>query len=136
MDAAIGTLDEERGGVGSALIQAVRMVGGSFGAAILGSVLNAGYRGRLDLTGLAPAAARAVREGVYGGLEVAHRTGREALAGQVRAAYTHGMDLVLLVSAVLGLLCVLGSLLLPSRRAGRVGPAGSERPQSDHEAAV
>lgn len=136
MDAAIGTLDEERSGVGSAVIQAVRMVGGSFGAAILGSVLNAGYRGRLDLTGLAPAAARAVREGVYGGLEVAHRTGRDALAGQVRGAYTHGMDLVLVVSAVLGLVCALGALLLPSRRAGRVGPAGVERPQSDHEAAV
>ncbi len=38
MDVASSALSPERSGVGSALLQAVRMVGGSFGAAILGSV--------------------------------------------------------------------------------------------------
>jgi DHA2 family multidrug resistance protein-like MFS transporter len=135
MDAAIGTLREEAGGVGSALIQAVRMVGGSFGAAILGSVLNSGYRGHLDLTGLPPAAAQAVREGVYGGLAVARRTGSAALAGDVRAAFVHGMDVLLVVSASLGVLGVLLALFLPPRRP-EVGPRRSERPESEHEAAV
>ena len=135
MDAAIGTLREEAGGVGSALIQAVRMVGGSFGAAILGSVLNSGYRGRLDLTGLPPAAARAVREGVYGGLEVARRSGSAALARDVRAAFVHGMDVLLAVSAGLAALGVLLALLLPPRRPA-VGPGRSERPESEHEAVV
>jgi hypothetical protein len=136
MDAAIGTLREEAVGVGSALIQAVRMVGGSFGAAILGSALNSGYRGHLDLTGLPPAAAHAVREGVYGGLEVARRTGSAALAGDIRAAFVHGMDVLLVVSAGLGALGALLALFLPPRRREEVGPGRSERPESEHEAAV
>jgi len=134
MDAAIGTLGEEASGVGSALIQAVRMVGGSFGAAILGSALNAGYRGHVDLAGLPPAAAHAVREGVYGGLAVARDTGSAALAGSVRAAYVHGMDVLLVVCAGLGVLGALLALLLPSR--APVGADRSERPESEHEAAV
>jgi DHA2 family multidrug resistance protein-like MFS transporter len=134
MDAAIGTLGEESSGVGSALIQAVRMVGGSFGAAILGSALNAGYRGHVDLAGLPPAAANAVREGVYGGLAVARDTGSAALAGSVRAAYVHGMDVLLVVCAGLGVLGALAALLLPSR--APVGADRSERPESEHEAAV
>jgi DHA2 family multidrug resistance protein-like MFS transporter len=135
MDAAIGTLREEAGGVGSALIQAVRMVGGSFGAAILGSVLNSGYRGHLDLTGLPPAAARTVREGVYGGLAVARKTGSAALADDIRAAFVHGMDVLLVVSAGLAVLGVLLALVLPPRQP-EVGPGRSERPESEHEAAV
>jgi Na+/melibiose symporter-like transporter len=135
MDAAIGTLREEAGGVGSALIQAVRMVGGSFGAALLGSALNSGYRGHLDLTGLPPAAGHAVREGVYGGLKVARRTGSAALAGNVRAAFVHGMDVLLVVSAGIAVLGALLALFLPPRPA-EVGPSRSERPESEHEAAV
>jgi EmrB/QacA subfamily drug resistance transporter len=134
MDAAVGTLGEESSGVGSALIQAVRMVGGSFGAAILGSVLNAGYRGHVDLDGLPATAAHAVREGVYGGLAVARETGSATLAGSVRAAYVHGMDVLLGVCAGLGVLGALLALLLPSRPP--VGTARSERPESEHEAAV
>lgn len=47
MDAALGALTAEAAGTGSAVLQALRMVGSSFGAAILGSVLNAGYRSGL-----------------------------------------------------------------------------------------
>ena len=61
MDAALGALSPEHGGVGSGLIQALRMVGGAFGAAILGSVINSGYRGQLQLGGLPAQAAAAVR---------------------------------------------------------------------------
>lgn len=136
MDAAIGTLREDASGVGSALIQAVRMVGGSFGAAILGSALNSGYRGHLDLTGLPPAAAHAVREGVYGGLEVARRAGSATLAGNVRAAFTHGMDVLLVVCAALAALGALLAMFLPRRPAAEVGARPSERPESEHEAAV
>lgn len=136
MDAAIGSLREDAGGVGSALIQAVRMVGGSFGAAILGSALNSGYRGHLDLAGLPPAAAHAVREGVYGGLEVARRLGSGSLAADVRGAYVHGMDVLLVVSAGLAVLGALTALFLPRRPDAEVGPAAPERPESEHEPAV
>ena len=136
MDAAIGTLREDAAGVGSALIQAVRMVGSSFGASILGSALNSGYRGHLHPEGLPPAAAHAVREGVYGGLDVARRTGSAALAANVRDAFVHGMDVLLAMSAGLAVLGALLALLLPRRSAAGVGTGPSERPESEHEAAV
>lgn len=136
MDAAIGSLREDAGGVGSALVQAVRMVGGSFGAAILGSALNSGYRGRLDLTGLPPAAAHAVRDGVYGGLEVARRLGSGSLAADVRGAYVHGVDLLLAVCAGLAALGAVGALFLPRRGDAGVGGTAAERSQSEHEPAV
>ena len=41
----------QRAGVGSAVMQTVQKVGAPLGAAILGSVLNARYRGELDLAG-------------------------------------------------------------------------------------
>jgi DHA2 family multidrug resistance protein-like MFS transporter len=136
MDAAIGSLREDAGGVGSALIQAVRMVGGSFGAAILGSALNSGYRGHLDLAGLPPAAAHTVREGVYGGLEVARSVGSGSLTSDVRAAYVHGMDVLLVVCASLAVLGALAALFLPARSAAEVGDPAAERRQSEHEPAV
>jgi DHA2 family multidrug resistance protein-like MFS transporter len=51
MDAALGELSPDRGGVGSALIQACRQVGGTIGVALLGTVLAAHYAGRGDTAG-------------------------------------------------------------------------------------
>ncbi len=129
-DAALGALPAEGGGVGSAVYQAVRMVGGTFGTAILGAVLGSGYRARLDVTGLTPGAARAARESVFGGL---------AVVGGARAgaAFTHGLDLLL---AVCGGLAALGALLalafLPRRRAAPIRQAAPEGTESAHESAV
>jgi DHA2 family multidrug resistance protein-like MFS transporter len=135
MDAALGTLPEGESGVGSAVIQAIRMVGGSFGAAILGSVLNTGYRGRLDLTSLPTSAASAVRDGVFGGLEVARSTGSAALAGSVRAAFTHGMDQMLVVCGGMAALVAVIALVYLPRGVTQVGVARTERSESEHEPA-
>jgi DHA2 family multidrug resistance protein-like MFS transporter len=136
MDAALSTLPKDSSSVGSAVIQAVRMVGGSFGAAVLGSVLNSGYRGRLDLAGLPSGAARAVRDSVFGGLEVARRMRSAPLAGSVRAAFVHGMDVALVVCGGLGALGVVVALLFLPRRAAAVGLSGSEPQESEHEPAA
>lgn len=114
MDAALGALSAERSGVGSGTIQALRMVGGSFGAAILGSLLNSAYRGRLDLAGLPASAAAATRQSVVAGVDVAQRLGSPALLHSVRSAFVHGMDVMLLggaAAAVVGV--VLAMWLLP-----------------------
>jgi DHA2 family multidrug resistance protein-like MFS transporter len=100
MDAALGALTAERSGVGSALIQACRQVGGTIGVAILGTVLAAGYRSEL------PAGAPESPAGVA------------APTDAVRAAFVHGMDAMLLVCggiAVLGILVALA--FLPRRSA-------------------
>jgi DHA2 family multidrug resistance protein-like MFS transporter len=48
MDAALGALAPERSGVGSAVLMAMRQVGGAIGVAVLGTVLSASYRGAGD----------------------------------------------------------------------------------------
>ncbi|MDT6988400.1 hypothetical protein ACFSUJ_00070 [Streptomyces lusitanus] len=107
MDAALGALSEDTAGVGSGVNQSVRTLGGSFGAAVLGSVLNCGYRGDLNLGGVPAQARGAVEDSVFGGLAVAREIKSEALADSVRSAYVTALDSVLVVSGVLGLLGVL-----------------------------
>jgi hypothetical protein len=128
MDAALGALSVDSSGVGSGVIQATRMVGGSFGAAILGSVLNSAYRSNLDLTGLPPAAASAARDSVVAGIAVAERTGSSALAASVLSAFVSGMDATLWASCGLAVVCiVLAVVLRPRRRsAGRVEPVSEK----------
>ena len=111
--AALSELTEDQAGVGSAAMQALNKLGGPFGAAILGSVLSAGYLARLNLTGLPGPSATAARQSVFGGVAVAHKIGSTVLLHSVRAGFVHGMDIALTVSAgfaVLGLLVALAFL--------------------------
>jgi DHA2 family multidrug resistance protein-like MFS transporter len=132
LDAAIGALTAERGGVGSGLIQAVRQVGGAIGVAVLGTVVNAAYRGRLDLTGLPAQAAGAARESVATGVAVARELGSQPLLGLVRDAFVHGMDVMFGVCAALTVVATLLALaLLPSRSAPIVAAEGAQA-ESEH----
>jgi hypothetical protein len=114
MSAALVELSEEKSGVGSAVLQAVNKTGGPFGIAVLGSVLSAGYLGRLDLSGLSATAAAAARQSVFGGVAVAKELRSTALLRSVDAAFVHGMDMALLVSAFIAVLgAVLTVVFLP-----------------------
>jgi DHA2 family multidrug resistance protein-like MFS transporter len=116
--AALGALPAERAGVGSAVIQAVNKVGAPFAAAILGSVLNATYRGRLDLAGLPATVADAMRDSVFAGVATAQRLGSVALLHSVRAAFVDGMDVMLWVCAAIAVAgVVLALVFLPGRAA-------------------
>jgi EmrB/QacA subfamily drug resistance transporter len=118
MSAALVELSPEKSGVGSAVLQAVNKTGGPFGIAILGSVLSAGYLARLDVSGLPTAAAAAARQSIFGGVAVAQQLHSSRLLASVRAAFVHGMDMALLVSAgfaVAGV--VLTILFLPKSNA-------------------
>jgi EmrB/QacA subfamily drug resistance transporter len=129
MDAALGALSPERSSAGSGIIQAVRLVGGTFGAAVLGSVLNTVYRGGLDLTGLPTQTARSVRESAVAGIAVAHKLGSPSLLDSVQGSLLHGMDVMLWVCAAGGLLgTVLAFVYLPSR-----ARKTSERPGGQSE---
>ena len=115
MNAALGALTVERSGVGSGLIQTLRQTGSAVGVAVLGAVLNAGYRDRLDVTGLPAEAAAAAQDSAAGGVAVAARVGSPELLASVRSAFVHGMDVSLLVAAAAAGLGILLALLLPSR---------------------
>jgi DHA2 family multidrug resistance protein-like MFS transporter len=114
MDIALGALAPSRSGVGSALLQALRQVGGTFGVAILGTVLNAGYRGALP-AGIPDAARESVAVGVRvpGLLEAAQR------------AFVHGMGVTLWACAAFGVLGAALTVAFLPRHAEDVAEAES-----------
>ena len=116
MNAAMGALSAERSGVGSGLIMALRQVGGTFGVAILGSILSSAYRSGLH-TAVVPAGLVAtVRGGVAEGVAVAHKLGSIVLFEAVRTAFVHAMDVMLAVCAGIAVAGIVLALAFLPRR--------------------
>ena len=114
--AALVDMPKESAGVASAVMQAVQKAGAPLSAAILGSVLATGYQAQLHLAGLPAATVSAARSSVFAGLAVAHKLSSPAALDQVRAAFVHGIDAMLWVSAGLAVAgVVLALLFLPWR---------------------
>jgi DHA2 family multidrug resistance protein-like MFS transporter len=130
MNAAIGQLTGERSGVGSALVSAVRQVGGTIGVAVLGSVLNSAYRDRLSLAGLPSEVAGPVRDGVASGIAVAERIGSPDLLASIEAAFVHGMDVLLAVSAGTAAVAAILALLFLPRHTTQTQPQAPSEPAS------
>jgi EmrB/QacA subfamily drug resistance transporter len=129
MTMAMGALTEGRSGAGSALIQALRQVGGTIGVAVLGTVLNSGYRDGVDVRGLPEPVADAARGSASGAVAVAEQLHLPALAASARTAFTGGMAATLWVCAGLG---VAGALLALVFLPGRVA-AGAQPRESEHD---
>lgn len=116
MNAALGVLDPERAGTGSALLQAFRQVGGTVGVAVLGTVLNSVYRNNVDTAGLPAQAADAVEKSLAGGLAVAEKAGSPALLENVRDAFIHSLNTTMWVSAGIAVAgAILAAVLMPAR---------------------
>jgi EmrB/QacA subfamily drug resistance transporter len=126
MNAALGALSAERSGAGSSLIQALRQVGATLGAAILGTVLSSAYQARLDVTGLPSAAADAAKSGVSGGVEVARSLGSASVLRSVEVAFVHGMDVMLWCCAGIALAAALLALAFLPRQSAPQPPAAGE----------
>ena len=117
LNAALGALSPARSGSGSALITAMRQVGGTIGVAVLGTVLATVYRSKLHLTGLPAAAGNAVRGSVAGGIATARAAGSPVLLEMVRNAYVHGLDVMLWVCSGIAIVSALLALaFLPGRQ--------------------
>jgi EmrB/QacA subfamily drug resistance transporter len=105
-ESVMSVLPLEKAGVGSAMNDAVRMVGGALGVAVLGSVLSTGYRGGMED---APAQAQ---ESLGGALS----TGDPSLAGQAIDAFVGGMHTTAIVAAAVALAgAALAAAFLPAR---------------------
>ncbi len=126
MNAALGALSAERSGAGSSLIQALRQVGATLGAAILGTVLSSAYQARLDVTGLPSAAASAAKSGVSGGVEVARSLGSASVLRSVEVAFVHGMDVMLWCCAGIALAAALLALAFLPRQSAPQPPVAGE----------
>jgi DHA2 family multidrug resistance protein-like MFS transporter len=130
--AALVELSPDRSGVGSGVLEAVDEIGGPVGIAILGSVVSAGYIAHLSLSGLSGRAAGAVRQSVFGGVEVANQLQSSSLLTSVRTAFVHGMDIALLVSAGIALAGVILALLYLPRTSASQAPERAPAAKAPH----
>ncbi|HEX4777509.1 MAG TPA: MFS transporter [Acidimicrobiia bacterium] len=122
-DSIMGSLPLENAGVGSAVNDTTRQVGGALGVAVIGSLLASGYGSRVGsfLHGkpVPPAVAKQIRHQVGAALAVAHRVGGaagDALAHHARSAFVSGLHSGVLVGAAAALLgAVITAAWLPAR---------------------
>ena len=125
-ESIMSSLPLAHAGVGSAMNDTVRLVGGTLGVAILGSLLSGQYGA--DMEGAVkdlPAPAQAAAEGSVGGASaVAERIGGDAgatLSRIAESAYTSAMGTTMLVAAGVAMAGALVALLvLPGRERERV----------------
>ncbi|WEO99630.1 MFS transporter [Streptomyces sp. FXJ1.172] len=108
VDSALGALPTERSGVGSAVIQTVRQVGGTVGVAILGTVLTNAYHSHLEVGAIPAPAGDAARESVSAGVVVAKKLHSTSLLSNVQDSFVHGMNVMLIVC---GAIAVVGTVL-------------------------
>lgn len=116
MDAALGELSSERSGIGSALIMAMRQVGGTIGVALLGAALNSTYRSHLVLDGLPAQASAAVTQSVTAGAAVAGKLQSAELLAMVQKAYVEGMGTMLWICGGIAAVSILLVLLFLPRK--------------------
>ena len=119
-----------KAGVGSAINDTTREVGGALGIAILGSITNAAYRSAVDLQGLdlPPEAARAAGESVGEATGIAGDVPAGAeLAARAGTAFTEAFNLASGVAAAMALVAA-GTLLVVFKRRAEDAAAGQEQP--------
>jgi EmrB/QacA subfamily drug resistance transporter len=104
--AVMGAVPEAKAGVGSAMNDLLRQLGGALGVAIIGSVMNTVYRDRIGeaLAGLPAAAAQAAGDSVGAAVAIAGQIGGPtgtALAATARSAFVDALGLASIVAAAI-----------------------------------
>jgi EmrB/QacA subfamily drug resistance transporter len=125
-ESIMSSLPLAHAGVGSAMNDTVRMVGGTLGVAILGSLLSSGYGADMDgaVGSLPEPAAAAAHDSIGGASAVAERLGGgagRALNQAAETAFTSAMSTTLIVAAGVALAGAAVALaVLPGRERARV----------------
>lgn len=123
-ESIMGALPPEQAGVGSAVNDTTREIGGVLGVAILGSIANAGYVSNLGdaAAGLPAPAAHAASSSLAGALTVAHQAPAAVghpLAFAAQDAFVRAADKGVLVAAIVAVAgAAFAARALPSRAAG------------------
>ena len=124
-ESIMSSLPLDRAGVGSAMNDTVRLVGGTLGVAVLGSLLSSGYRGDMEpaLAALPEPARQPAGESINGAAAVADQIGGQAGAALDRAAeaaFSTAMGGALTVAAGVALAgAVIALVVLPGRERER-----------------
>ena len=121
-ESIMGSLPKEKAGIGSAMNDVVREVGGTLGVAVLGSVLASSYGGSMDgdaVAGLPTDAAEAASDSVGGAHDVASQIGGEAAARLTHLADSAFVDAMSTAATLATAVALFGALIallfLPSR---------------------
>jgi DHA2 family multidrug resistance protein-like MFS transporter len=126
-ESVMSTLPREKAGVGSAVSNTIRQLGGSLGVAVLGSVLAASYRDSMadTVATLPEPVRRAAGESIAGAYGVAEAIGPagQNLIGPANAAFVDAMHLASGVAAVFGVVATIVVLAWMPRRSAPVPTA-------------
>ena len=120
-EALMSALPKEEAGVGSAMNDTVRQIGGALGVAVLGSLLTSGYRGDMD------GAPEAAQDSVGAAVGIAESTGNDALAAAAQSAFVESMSSTVLVAAAVALLgSAVAWFVMPRKQRAVVAEADAE----------
>jgi EmrB/QacA subfamily drug resistance transporter len=134
-EAIMGALPPARAGVGSAVNDVVREVGGTLGVAVIGSVLTSAYAPAMDgaTAGLPAQAADAASDSVGAAHHVAATLGGEAAARLVSAADHAFVDAMSTTTTIAAAVALAGAMValafLPARPRPAVEPVAGEIPE-------
>ncbi len=118
--AAISPLTKDRSASGTALISAVRQVGGTLGIALLGTLLGSSYRHHLAISSLPASLQATINQSVVAGVTVAHKLPIPGLLSTVQSAFVHGLtDMLTVCGAIALIAAVVAVLFLPNVHGGR-----------------
>jgi hypothetical protein len=138
--AIMSSVPLNKAGVGSAVNDTTRELGGALGIAILGSIVASAYRSNVDVSQLPPAAAAAAKESVGGALGVSptlEPSAGAALVEHAGVAFTNAINVAMVVSAVISI--IAGAIVLyTGRNIARPlaqAPQPLERIPAEHEPA-
>ncbi len=129
-DSVMGAVPEAHAGIASAMNDVTRQVAGAFGVAVIGSVINTVFTGRMSdaAASLPPEAAAVASDSVGAAARVASMLPPELGAGLItaaRSAFTDALGFAVLVAAVIG---VIGAVLVGKFMPARHLPAAVPSP--------
>ncbi len=122
-DAVMGSVPNDLAGIGSATNSTALQIGSALGVAVIGSLLNTRYQGRIDVLlashGTPASVMVIIRSSLGGALTVAQRVGGPMgaqLAFAARESFLAGLDFAVDVAAALvGAAALIVAVLLPAR---------------------
>ncbi len=139
----MSAVPDAKAGVGSAMNDTTRELGGALGVAVLGSLVTSTYAGHIGdaISGLSGSERAAAESGLVGAFGVARQLGAEggALVDAAKQAFVDGIGVAALAgAAVVAIAAVVSYRLLPHDRRGATADVGGldEQPISDEEFAL
>jgi hypothetical protein len=130
----MSAVPEAKAGVGSAMNDLLRQLGGALGIAIIGSVMNTVYRDRMAeaVAGLPAPAAAAAADSIGAAVAIAARVGGvagDALAAVARGAFVDALHVAAIVAAAVAVgTAAFVARAMPATAPAELHPSGDARP--------